>query len=76
MENGSAAGRDPLAIAPEVKSSIRIFIVEDDRTLREGLTITLQAEGYNITVASAGDEAEREEEQPQPMTRRQLWRRA
>ena len=56
-DNGSAAGRDPLAITPEVKRSIRIFIVEDDRTLREGLTITLQAEGYNVTVASAGDEA-------------------
>src|SRR5688572_33334363 len=56
-DNGSGAGRDPLAIAPEVKSSIRIFIVEDDRTLREGLTITLQAEGYNVAVASTGDEA-------------------
>src|SRR5688572_12874111 len=56
-DNGSGAGRDPLAIAPEVKSSIRVFIVEDDRTLREGLTITLQAEGYNVTVASTGDEA-------------------
>ncbi len=52
-----ATGRDPMATTAEVKSSIRIFIVEDDRTLREGLTITLQAEGYNVTVASTGDEA-------------------
>ncbi len=56
-DNGSGPGRDPLAITPEVKSSIRIFIVEDDRTLREGLTITLQAEGYNVAVASTGEEA-------------------
>ena len=56
IDQDGGGSRDPLAIAPEVKSSIRIFIVEDDRTLREGLTITLQAEGYNVTVATTGEE--------------------
>jgi DNA-binding NtrC family response regulator len=54
---GDALSRDPLAISPEVKGSIRILIVEDDRTLREGLTITLRAEGYNISVLGSGEEA-------------------
>jgi DNA-binding NtrC family response regulator len=48
---------DPLAISPEVKGSIRILIVEDDRTLREGLLITLRAEGYNVAAVPSGEEA-------------------
>src|SRR5690349_8342626 len=48
---------DPLAISPEVKGSIRILIVEDDRTLREGLLITLRAEGYNVAAVTSGEEA-------------------
>ena len=51
------APTDPLAIAPQVKGSIRILIVEDDRTLREGLLITLRAEGYNVSSVNSGDEA-------------------
>src|SRR5688572_14095825 len=53
----SAPGRDPLASAPELKGSIRFLIVEGDRTLRGGLTITLQAECYNTTLASSGESA-------------------
>ena len=30
------AARDPLAISPEVKASLNLLIVDDDRTLREG----------------------------------------
>ena len=48
---------DPLAISPDVKGSIRILIAEDDRTLREGLLITLRSEGYNVTAVTSGEEA-------------------
>ena len=48
---------DPLAIAPEVKGSIRVLIVEDDRTLREGLLITLGSDGYNVSGVNSGEEA-------------------
>ena len=54
---GIAPTADPLAIASDVKGSIRVLIVEDDRTLREGLLITLRAEGYNVTAVSSGEEA-------------------
>jgi DNA-binding NtrC family response regulator len=50
--------RDPLSIAPEVKASLRLLIVDDDRTLREGCASVLQADGYSVTVMGRGDEAQ------------------
>lgn len=50
-------GRDPLSISPEVKSSLGILIVDDDRTLREGCASILQMDGYNVTTLGRGDEA-------------------
>ena len=49
--------RDPLSIAPDVKASLRLFIVDDDRTLREGCASVLQLDGYNVTSTGRGDEA-------------------
>ena len=57
VEAGTDLNADPLAIAPEVKRSIRILIAEDDRTLREGLLLTLRDEGYNVTAVSSGEDA-------------------
>src|SRR5437867_9280810 len=50
-------GRDPLSIPPEVKASIRILLVDDERTLRESCASVLQMDGYSVTVAGRGEEA-------------------
>src|SRR5881397_3090787 len=39
------------------RSSIRIVVVDDERTLRESCHSVLQAEGYNVVVAGRGNEA-------------------
>lgn len=49
--------RDPLSISPDVKASLSILIVDDDRTLREGCASVLQMDGYNVTTLGRGDEA-------------------
>ena len=54
---GDAARRDPLAIPPEVKASIRVLVVDDERTLRESCASVLQMDGYNVTVIGRGEEA-------------------
>ena len=51
------APRDPLSIPAEVKGGIRILVVDDDRTLREGCASVLQMDGYNVTFCGRGDEA-------------------
>jgi DNA-binding NtrC family response regulator len=38
-------------------SKIKVAIVDDDRTLREGCASVLRVEGYNVTVLGRGDEA-------------------
>src|SRR5687767_4562098 len=53
----SDARRDPLSIPAEVKSSISVLVVDDDRTLREGCASMLQMDGYNVTFSGRGDEA-------------------
>ena len=55
-DHDSTAG-DPLSIAADVKATIRILIVDDDRTLREGCATVLQSDGYNVTFVGRGDEA-------------------
>ncbi|HEX5436722.1 MAG TPA: sigma-54 dependent transcriptional regulator [Gemmatimonadaceae bacterium] len=59
--DGPVAGqpiiRDPLSIPPEVKASIAVLVVDDDRTLREGCASVLQLDGYNVTFCGRGDEA-------------------
>jgi len=55
--NELAGGRDVLALPAEVKASIRILIVDDERTLRESCASVLRSEGYNVTLAGRGEEA-------------------
>ena len=38
-------------------SSIRVLVIDDDRTLREGCASLLQVEGYNVSTCGRGDEA-------------------
>ena len=54
---GDAATRDPFSIPPEVKASIRVLVVDDERTLRESCASVLQMDGYNVTVIGRGEEA-------------------
>ena len=53
----SGASRDPLSIPSDVKASIRILIVDDERTLRESCASVLQVDGYSVTLAGRGEEA-------------------
>ncbi len=57
--SGSPRGENSDAFhpSPAVKATIRILLVDDERTLREGCASVLQAEGYNVTVCARGDEA-------------------
>ncbi|NOT07150.1 MAG: sigma-54-dependent Fis family transcriptional regulator [Gemmatimonadales bacterium] len=53
----SSAARDPLSIPPEIKASIRILLVDDERTLRESCASVLQMDGFSVTLAGRGEEA-------------------
>jgi DNA-binding NtrC family response regulator len=55
--SAEAPGRDPLSIPAEVKASIRILVVDDERTLRESCASVLQMDGYNVTLIGRGEEA-------------------
>jgi DNA-binding NtrC family response regulator len=44
-------------LTPELKASIRILIVDDERTLRESCASVLQYEGYQVSLCSRGEEA-------------------
>ncbi|HYW49720.1 MAG TPA: sigma-54 dependent transcriptional regulator [Gemmatimonadaceae bacterium] len=52
-----SAARDAMAVAPEARATLRLLIVDDDRTLREGCASILQGDGYNVTVTGRADEA-------------------
>ena len=53
-----SAVRDAMAVAPEARATLRLLIVDDDRTLREGCASILQGDGYNVTVTGRADEAQ------------------
>ena len=53
----TAPGRDVLALPADIKASIRILIVDDERTLRESCASVLRGEGYSVTLAGRGEEA-------------------
>src|SRR5439155_6760442 len=49
--------RDLLSIPSEIKASIRVLVVDDERTLRESCASVLQMDGYNVTLVGRGEEA-------------------
>lgn len=51
------ATADGAGISVEDRGTIRILIVDDDRTLREGCASVLQVEGYSVSTCGRGDEA-------------------
>src|SRR6185295_1215492 len=59
-ESRSASSRDVVGLpqlTPEMKSTIRLLVVDDERTLRESCASVLEYEGYQVSVCSRGDEA-------------------
>jgi DNA-binding NtrC family response regulator len=46
-----------IGVAARLRSTIRILVIDDDRTLREGCASLLQVEGYSVSVSGRGDEA-------------------
>src|SRR6266540_344246 len=49
--------RDLLSIPSEIKASIRVLVVDDERTLRESCASVLQMDGYNVILLGRGEEA-------------------
>ncbi len=45
------------ATVPDKGTGMRILVVDDDRTLREGCASVLQMDGHHVTQTSRGDEA-------------------
>jgi DNA-binding NtrC family response regulator len=48
---------DSALVPAGVRASIRVLIIDDDRTLREGCASVLQVEGYTVNCCGRGDEA-------------------
>ena len=46
-----------MAMASEARATLRLLIIDDDRTLREGCASILQGDGYNVTVTGRAEEA-------------------
>jgi len=44
-------------LTPELKSSIHILVVDDERSLRESCATVLKYDGYEVSLAARGDEA-------------------
>src|SRR3954471_23291011 len=44
-------------ISPELRESIQVLVIDDDRTLREGCASMLQMSRYNASFVGRGDEA-------------------
>src|SRR5689334_18972698 len=53
----SPSSRDVFSLPADVKATIRILIVDDERTLRESCASVLRGEGYSVTLAGRGEEA-------------------
>src|SRR5205823_4557453 len=54
--SGSSEG-DPLDISPELRETIQVLVIDDDRTLSEGCASMLQMSRYNASFVGRGDEA-------------------
>ena len=53
------AGADGALVSPEFRASLKILVVDDERTLRESCKSVLEASGYKIEVVGRGEEAQR-----------------
>lgn len=48
---------DLVTIPEDARAAIRVLVIDDDRTLREGCSSVLQIEGYTVANCGRGDEA-------------------
>src|SRR5690242_16447954 len=48
---------EKLEISPELRESIQVLVIDDDRTLREGCASMLQMSKYNASFVGRGEEA-------------------
>jgi DNA-binding NtrC family response regulator len=48
---------DAMNASAALRATIRVLVVEDDRTLREGLVLTIRSEGYDATAVESGADA-------------------
>jgi DNA-binding NtrC family response regulator len=54
--NGAAPAAE-LTTSAEIRASVQVLIVDDDRSLRDGCDSLLRVDGYNVTTIGRGDEA-------------------
>src|SRR5690349_18937611 len=54
---GQNAPADVSMVPAPTRASIKVLVVDDDRSLREGCASVLQVEGYNVSSCGRGDEA-------------------
>ena len=56
---GPTAGTvaDATAVPAELRADLRVLVVDDDRTLREGCVSVLEQDGYQVSSTGRGDEA-------------------
>jgi DNA-binding NtrC family response regulator len=47
----------PLPVGREARAGIKVLIIDDEHTLREGCASVLQGEGYDVTTCGRGQEA-------------------
>lgn len=55
--DSTKTARDPLAVPGELRATVSVLVVEDERVLRDGLVATLRAQGYAVTAMPSGEEA-------------------
>ena len=51
------SSEEPSAVPREPRPDLRLLIAEDDRTLREGLRLALESDGFHVRAVSSGIEA-------------------
>ena len=56
-EKEEVDGRSPESLTAEARSQIKIFVADDERTLRETCRSFLETQGYTVEVASRGKDA-------------------
>jgi DNA-binding NtrC family response regulator len=54
---GIASSEEPSSVPRKPQPELRLLIAEDDRTLREGLRLALEGEGYHVRAVGSGLEA-------------------
>ena len=53
----SAIAPDSALVPAELRGTVNILVIDDERTLRESCKMVLDAEGYRVQVCGRGDDA-------------------